>query len=236
MGNGFNHHGSAGVDRDCIGKLRSVVAKIRRTARGHCFRWLGNCCATNERKSRGRMYAADQQEDANRIAMAAFTGKSVEAQQEEAKREMSKQEKEKHFHPPPPPRFDPPPLHQNDWLCSSCNFYNYEEEHPYVHSCAQCGKRRTVARSGSRMTLADKKRALGLEVSLLKNVLLAKDAQFAAVSWGIEDHSTTLRETYWLVHTIDLLGKQILEDFFNMRQLSIRTDAQEQHATAKSTQ
>ena len=50
---------------------------------------------------------------------------------------------------------------------------------------------------------------VGVEIDLLSNVLLSEDAQFAAVNWGIEDHSTTLRETYWLVKALkDLVQRK----------------------------
>ena len=80
-----------------------------------------------------------------------------------------------------------------------------------------------------KISLAQKKRALGLEIDLLSNVLLSEDAQFAAVNWGIEDHSTTLRETYWLVKALKDLVHSILEVFFNIRQVSKQQEEQLKH-------
>ena len=52
--------------------------------------------------------------------------------------------------------------------------------------------------------------------------MLSDEAVFAALQWGIQDRSTTIRETKYLVEALELLSKDILEVYFNIKQLSIQ--------------
>ena len=52
--------------------------------------------------------------------------------------------------------------------------------------------------------------------------MLSDDAQFAALQWGIQDRSTTIRDTKYLIEALDVLSKNILEVYFNIKQLSIQ--------------
>ena len=60
---------------------------------------------------------------------------------------------------------------------------------------------------------------MGYEVDIFKSILLAHEAQDAAVSWGIDDRSTTLRETIWLLRALEITCKNVLQVFFNVKQL-----------------
>ena len=213
--------------------------RLRRTARGHwCFRCLGNCCATKvaERGSMEEEEPLKKKKSFSQKISEKLKRKSQE-EKDEANKESSgavktsdtPAEKKKLFQPPAPPRYPPPSLHYNDWHCPNCNFFNEEKEHPYARTCAQCGKRRPRHKDKLKVSLAQKKRSLGLEIDLLSNLLLSEDAQFAAVNWGIEDHSTTLRETYWLVKALKELVHEVLEVFFNIRQISKQQEAQVIH-------
>ena len=221
--------------------------KLRRTARGHwCFRWMGNCCA---KKVAERGTVDDDDIDTIKKKQS-FSMKMKQKVQERLRRKSkdsaTKQgdgvgdgskavkKRKKIYQPPAPPRYPPPALHYDDWHCTACNFFNDEKEHPYSRTCAQCGKRRPRQKVQLKVSLAQKKRALGLEIDLLSNVLLSEDAQFAAVNWGIEDHSTTLRETYWLVKALKDLVHSVLEVYFNIRQVSKQQEEQAKHiATQK---
>ena len=61
-----------------------------------------------------------------------------------------------------------------------------------------------------------------MDKSIKENVLLSDEAVFAALQWGIQDRSTTIRETKYLVEALELLSKDILEVYFNIKQLSIQ--------------
>ena len=154
--------------------------------------------------------------------------KEKEREKEKGSKTKQKGRKKEHY-PPPPPRYAPPSLHYDDWTCPSCNFVNLRKVHPYTNTCAQCEKRRPRRKTKLKVTLAQKKRALGLEMDILSSVLLSEDAQFAAVNWGIEDHSTTLRETYWLVKALQELTFSTMEVFFNIRQISKQQEMQQKY-------
>ena len=217
------------------------VQKLRRTARSHwCFRPLGNCCNRSVRE-RGKL---DDDEEHNplkeRKISSQSDGSELDATEENGlkgiKSSTSSEKiptKKREHHPPPPPRYSPPSLHYDDWLCPSCNFMNLGKEHPYSNTCAQCEKRRPQKKTKLKVTLAQKKRALGLEIDIISNILLSEDAQFAAVNWGIDDHSTTLRETYWLVKALEELTFSIMEVFFNIRQISKQQEMQQKHSSLK---
>ena len=126
--------------------------RLRRTARGHwCFRCLGNCCATKVAE-RGSMEEAEPLK--KKKSFSQKISEKLKRKSQEEKDEANKEssgavktsdtpaEKKKLCQPPAPPRYPPPSLHYNDWHCPNCNFFNEEKEHPYAHTCAQCGKRR----------------------------------------------------------------------------------------------
>ena len=114
---------------------------------------------------------------------------------------------------------EPTELHANEWICTSCNFENDEENNPYTSSCMKCGERRPFSRFKSKLSLAEKKRALGFEVDIMRSVILSEDAQAAAVGWGIDDRSTTLRETIWLLKALEETSRNVMQVFFNLKQL-----------------
>jgi len=110
-------------------------------------------------------------------------------------------------------------MHAEQWICAECNFENDAENNPYVVTCRKCEKKRPFTRFKDTLSLAEKKRALGYEVDILKSVLLSQDAQAAAIDWGIDDRSTTLRETIWLLKALESTCKNVLQVFFNIKQL-----------------
>ena len=59
-------------------------------------------------------------------------------------------------------------------------------------------------------SLAEKKKSLLLDKAIRENVMLSDDAQFAALQWGIQDRSTTIRDTKYLIEALDVLSKNIL--------------------------
>ena len=124
-----------------------------------------------------------------------------------------------HHFPPPPPEAEPPVMNAEQWICAECNFENDAENNPYVVTCRKCEKKRPFTRFKDTLSLAEKKRALGYEVDILKSVLLSQDAQAAAIDWGIDDRSTTLRETIWLLKALESTCKNVLQVFFNIKQL-----------------
>jgi hypothetical protein len=238
---------------------RSVQKLRRTARSHWCFRPLGNCCnkshgergrmdehddehdETMSRMRKKNKAATDSDEDGD-VAKGESSSKKTgeagddkkgqmnETERKEKKESFTKQNRKKKEHyPPPPPRYAPPSLHYDDWTCPSCNFVNLGKVHPYANTCAQCEKRRPRRKAKLRVTLAQKKRALGLEIDILSSVLLSEDAQFAAVNWGIEDHSTTLRETYWLVKALQELTFSIMEVFFNIRQISKQQEMQQNY-------
>ena len=83
----------------------------------------------------------------------------------------------------------------------------------------KCKANKPFSRFKSKLSLAEKKRSLGYEVDIFKSILLAHEAQDAAVSWGIDDRSTTLRETIWLLRALEITCKNVLQVFFNVKQL-----------------
>ena len=233
--------GAASMVMENYGKS---VQKVRRTARGHwCFRWMGNCCARKvaERGSvndddasllkKKMSFASQMKEMKERLSKKT----AMEESKDGAQKNKKTNKKKKVYQAPAPPRYPPPALHYNDWHCPACNFFNDEKEHPYARTCAQCSKRRPQKKAKLKVSLAQKKRSLGLEIDLLNNVLLSEDAQFAAVNWGIEDHSTTLRETYWLVKALRELVHSILEVYFNIRQISKQQEEQSKFAAIQKS-
>ena len=95
----------------------------------------------------------------------------------------------------------------------------------------KCKENRPFSRFKSKLSLAEKKRALGYELDILKSILLAHEAQDAAISWGIDDRSTTLRETIWLLRALEVTCKNVLQVFFNVKQLDKQKEMRKQRAT-----
>jgi len=123
------------------------------------------------------------------------------------------------YYPPPPPRSIPLAIDSHNWICENCNFENTKGNNLYNNSCMKCKHNKPFSRFKSKLSLAEKKRSLGYELDILKSILLAHEAQDAAISWGIDDRSTTLRETIWLLRALEVTCKNVLQVFFNVKQL-----------------
>ena len=178
------------------------VKLIRRTVRSHwALRPFANLFRRKHRKS-NKLNDSDDAQSASKKGMASRINKTGQ-----------------HHFPPPPPRALPYELHSNEWICGACNFENDEQNNPYTSSCMKCGERRPFSRFKSKLSLAEKKRALGYEVDIMRSILLSEDAQTAAVGWGIDDRSTTLRETIWLLKALEETSRNVMQVFFNLKQL-----------------
>jgi hypothetical protein len=137
---------------------------------------------------------------------------------------------QRHY-PPPPPRSVPLAIDSHYWICDKCTFENTDKNNLYSYSCMKCKENRPFSRFKSKLSLAEKKRALGYELDILKSILLAHEAQDAAISWGIDDRSTTLRETIWLLRALEVTCKNVLQVFFNVKQLDKQKEMRKQRAT-----
>ena len=112
------------------------------------------------------------------------------------------QERKKRQHYPPPPLVTH--RHHCTTMIGSVLIVNFVNWVRIIHmqTLVLSVKRGDL---GAKLKVTPAPRSARLEIDILSSVLLSEDAQFAAVNWGIEDHSTTLRETYWLVKALQEL-------------------------------
>ena len=201
--------GSKGLANIVINNFKSVGSKIKKTTRSHwALRSIHNFC----RKGRSKK------------------GDTSKSKSGSSNTRALKSSKVMHYHAPAPPRHCPPTAVAYDWTCPHCLHENSLHNNSYAVNCEKCKKRRIFKKFNIGRSLAEKKKSLLLDKQIKDNVLLSDDAQYAALQWGIYDRSTTLRETKWLIEALEFLSKNILEVYFNVKQMSIQ---QEQRNTFK---
>ena len=130
------------------------------------------------------------------------------------------------YHAPPPPRHTPPTVIAYDWGCKYCGHENDLTNNPYAVNCAQCYQPRVHDTFNINRSLVEKKKSLMMDKEIKESILLSSDAEYAAIQWGISDRSTTLRETKWLIEALDSLSKNILEVYFDTKQMTIQEEEQ----------